>query len=86
MKRIQCERCGMEWLVHTVRRTRILCASCRSQKVQTVHSEQGKCYPWHGFFAADETTPIDSEGNLVLPGVRSCGNNDCVNASHIIGL
>jgi len=86
MRRIQCERCGMEWTVNTVRRSKILCASCRARKVQTVHTSQGKCYPWHGMFAADEITPIDSDGKPVLPGVRGCGNNDCINASHIIGL
>jgi hypothetical protein len=32
--------------------------------VQTVHTKQGKCLPWHGGFAADDVTPLDDEGNL----------------------
>ena len=53
--------------------------------MQTVHTKQGKCLPWHGGFAADDITPLDDEGKPVLPGVRGCGHNDCVNPSHIIG-
>jgi hypothetical protein len=39
--------------------------------------------PWHGGFAVDDVTPIDDDGFPVLPGVRLCGHNDCVNISHI---
>jgi hypothetical protein len=39
--------------------------------------------PWHGGFAVDDVTPIDDDGLPVLPGVRACGHNDCVNISHI---
>jgi hypothetical protein len=85
MKRVQCERCGMEWQVASIRRKVVLCQSCRSRKVQTVHSPEGKCYPWHGHFAADEVTPVDDEGFPVLPGVRSCGHNDCTNPRHVVG-
>ena len=52
--------------------------------MQTVHTEKGKCLPWHGGFAKDDVTPLDDDGRLVLPGVRGCGHNDCVNPSHII--
>ena len=38
----------------------------------------GSVCPWHGFFAADEITPIDDDGKPIFPGVRSCGHNDCV--------
>jgi hypothetical protein len=85
MKRVQCERCGLEWQVASIRRKVILCQSCRARKVQTVHSPEGKCYPWSGHFAADEITPVDDEGFLVLPGVRSCGHNDCCNPKHVVG-
>jgi hypothetical protein len=71
--------------VASVRRKVILCQSCRSRKVQTVHSFEGKCFPWHGFFGADEVTPVDDDGVAVMPGVRSCGNTDCVNVRHVIG-
>ena len=52
--------------------------------MQTVHTKKGKCLPWHGGFAGDDVTPLDDDGRLVLPGVRGCGHNDCVNPSHIM--
>jgi len=86
MPRVRCERCGMEWTINSVRRKVILCQSCRARKVQTVHSpEHGKCLPWAGHFGADEVTPVDDDGVPVFPGVRSCGNNDCVSVKHVIG-
>jgi len=84
MPRIQCERCGFEWDLNSTRQKTVLCASCRARKVQTVHTKKGKCLPWHGGFAKDDVTPLDDDGQPVLPGVRSCGHNDCVNPSHII--
>ena len=30
-------------------------------------------------------TPLDDDGKPMFPGVRSCGNNDCVNVAHVIG-
>ena len=79
---IQCERCGFEWELSSSRQKTILCASCRAKKVQTVHTKKGKCIPWSGYFAADDVTPIHEDGSLVMPGVRRCGHNDCVNPSH----
>ena len=52
--------------------------------MQTVHTKKGKCLPWHGGFAKDDVIPLDDDGRLVLPGVRGCGHNDCVNPSHVI--
>lgn len=83
MPRIECERCGFEWELNSSRQKTVLCTSCRAVKVQTVHTKKGKCLPWHGNFAADEATPLDDDGVAVLPGVRACGHNDCVNPSHI---
>lgn len=80
---IQCERCGFEWELSSSRQKTILCASCRSKKVQTVHTKRGKCLPWHGYFAADDITPVDENGKPILAGVRRCGHTDCVNPSHI---
>jgi hypothetical protein len=82
---VQCERCGYEWSVSSRRGKFILCASCRARRVQTISAVEGKCFPWHGSFAADEITPLDDDGNPMFPGVRSCGNNDCVNVAHVIG-
>lgn len=51
--------------------------------MKTVDSKLGKCLPWHGYFASDESTPVDDTGEPYLPGVRLCGNNDCIEKSHI---
>jgi hypothetical protein len=82
---VQCERCGYEWSVSSRRGKFILCASCRARRVQTISADEGKCFPWHGRFAADEITPLDDDGKPMFPGVRQCGKNDCVNVAHVIG-
>jgi len=83
MPMLKCERCGFEWHVNTIRKPTSLCHSCRARKVQTVHTPEGKCVPWHGHFAEDDITPVDDDGNPVFPGVRRCGNTDCVAPNHI---
>ena len=81
---ITCERCGIEWEVNISRKyNNTLCASCRSRRVQTLKSSYGVCLPWHGYFAVDQVTPVDEDGLAILPGVRLCGNLDCVQPSHI---
>ena len=34
-------------------------------------------------FAADESTPVDDDGVPVMPGLRVCKNQDCVNPEHV---
>jgi hypothetical protein len=85
MPRVQCERCGFEWVVSSRRGKVVLCASCRARKVQTITVTDGKCFPWAGFFGPDEITPVDDEGKPIFPGVRSCAHNDCCNPQHVIG-
>ena len=75
----QCTRCGWIWDVHSTRNNHEICESCRARKVQKV----GGCLPWHGRFNSDMVSPIDEDGNLVLPGIRKCGNLDCIQPSHI---
>ena len=87
MPEVPCERCGYRWTVSSRRGKVILCASCRARKVQTISlTDDGKCMPWHGLFAADEITPIDDDGKPIFPGVRACGHNDCTNIAHVIGF
>jgi hypothetical protein len=81
---ITCERCGFEWTVNTIRNKTSLCSSCRARKVQTVHTSHGKCLPWHGNFDPDQITPVDDDGQPILPGIRLCSNHDCVAPSHIL--
>lgn len=80
---VLCERCGFKWFIVSSRKPNALCASCRAKRVQTIQSQRGKCYPWHGNFAADLVTPISEDGEKILPGIRICGNLDCVNPAHI---
>lgn len=83
VQEVQCERCGFKWQLFSTRKPTGLCVSCRARRVQTVQSVKGKCYPWHGNFAADLITPITEDGEAVILGIRLCGNGDCVNPSHI---
>jgi hypothetical protein len=46
-------------------------------------TENGKCIIWHGYFDVDQVTPVDEDGSPILPGIRSCGNKDCVNKAHV---
>lgn len=84
MPKVECARCGFEWVIKSVRSPEVFCQSCRARKVQTVHGELGKCTPWHGYFAPDLTTPIDDDGEIVMAGVRICGKSDCVSPRHVI--
>jgi len=84
MAMVECTRCGYEWEVTTVRKNHNLCASCRARKVQSVHTVKGKCIPWHGHFAPDQITPVDDDGEIVMPGLRACGHSDCVSPNHVI--
>ena len=59
-----------------------LCASCAAQPAKTVKSDYGICRPWDGEFDQDDN-PVDNQGNLYRPGVRLCGNSDCVAKKHI---
>lgn len=83
MPEVQCERCGFKWELLSTRKPTPLCVSCRARRVQTVQSVKGKCYPWHGNFAPDLITPIDEDGEPIILGIRLCGNDDCVNPTHI---
>ena len=78
-----CERCGYRWTIYSSRKPARKCKSCRTRKVQTVQGVIGKCFPWHGHFLDDMVTPVDDNGQIVLPGRRLCYMLDCVNPAHI---
>lgn len=84
-----CLRCGVEDVNGAIakrveRHSSQLCSSCRARPSKTVDSEQGKCKPHKGDFDWATRQPIDNDGAVILPGVRSCHNADCVEPSHII--
>jgi hypothetical protein len=74
-----CARCGFLWEVIASRKNQEVCQSCRARKQQKV----GTCLPWHGGFSFDFVTPVDDDGLEVMPGLRTCGNADCVNSEHV---
>lgn len=77
-----CLRCGFVWEISLSRNNPENCESCRTTKKNRIR----ECIVWHGHFAADFVTPIDENGVEVMPGIRTCGNKDCVNVSHIAKL
>lgn len=44
------------------------------------------CIPWVGEIDLDTMTPIDNKGLPYMPGIRTCGRNDCVNSKHVFGV
>lgn len=83
---VDCYKCGNTFEVNRKRRKlRMLCESCRVTKATTIRKDDRVCLPWHGNFGKDLLTPIDEEGYPILPGIRECGNRDCVQATHVKG-
>lgn len=60
------------------------CASCTAKPAVTIKSAYGVCRPWRGDFD-DNDNPLDTKGRLYRPGIRLCGNRDCVARNHIDG-
>lgn len=52
--------------------------------MKTVDKDGDKCIPWRGRFDVDLITPIDDNGGVVKPGLRTCGARDCMNNRHIL--
>jgi hypothetical protein len=67
------------------KKLRMFCESCRVTKATTIQNGNLRCLPWHGSFDYDMITPIDDDGQPVLPGLRVCGNIDCVQPLHVKG-
>jgi hypothetical protein len=83
-----CQRCGItDDSTATARyffRTKLkLCSSCRAVPRFQVKTAAGWCRPWKGE-TDDNWNPIDNNGNLVMPGIRSCGYKDCMHEDHVI--
>jgi hypothetical protein len=79
-----CSRCGASWAVNTQKRNRrdLKCYSCRMQVSVVIKYGKQKCMPWQGEFDPTLLHPM-FDGELFLPGVRTCGHADCVNPNHI---
>ena len=83
---VTCIRCGFTFEVNRKRKKlRMSCESCRVTRATTIQNGNLRCLPWHGGFDYDLVTPIDEDGQRVLPGIRICGKNDCVQPAHVKG-
>lgn len=60
------------------------CTAKPTAKIIVHHPSLGQiqCYPHQGE-VNELWQPLDASGNLYRPGVRLCGNKDCVNTAHI---
>lgn len=87
---MNCERCGVvedtKAIQKYVARTgKVLCESCRaSRRNRITYLDGSTCLPWHGSFD-DFDNPLDDQGVLFMPGVRSCNHKDCCEPSHVVG-
>ena len=84
----QCVRCGyaedLAFLERRKeRRQEILCRSCLARPVREIKSNFGICRPHRGDFDYNDN-PLDRWGKLFRPGVRLCGNRDCIEPTHIV--
>ena len=84
-----CLQCGVEdhngaIAKRVERHSSQLCGDCRARPQKTVDSESGKCRPHKGEFDWATRQPVDDQGKPILPGVRACRNDDCVEPDHII--
>ena len=62
----------------------IACSAKPTAKITVPHPALGQiqCYPHKGE-VNELWQPLDVLGELYRPGVRLCGNKDCVNTAHI---
>lgn len=84
-----CERCGFIWsfpsrYLFGRNYNTELCVNCKAVPVARVSRDGITCKPWDGEIDLDSMQPIDDDGNPYMPGVRTCGNSDCVFRSHVI--
>ena len=78
-----CDRCGFVWHRSQPRFVDGLCSSCTALDGRVLAPRRSTCQPWQGTFAPDDITPVDNNGAPVFPGIRICGNRDCVTPKHI---
>lgn len=84
-----CNRCGYVWsfptrYLHGRNYDHTLCGNCKASPQLTVKRDGIVCKPWDGDIDLDSMQPIDDDGKPYMPGIRTCGNSDCVFRSHVI--
>lgn len=92
---IECQQCGIiirrdTWMKNRDRGNEKwdYCKSCKAHPVAYVtvrHKVLGLicCVPHRGELD-EQWRPINAKGKLFRPGIRFCGNRDCISPSHIV--
>ena len=87
-----CARCGQEiagYVIYARERRnsdKKVCSDCSAGKRTQERHGNLVCVPWQGEIDLDTLTPIDNKGLPYMPGIRTCGRNDCVNTAHVFGV
>lgn len=86
--RTTCNTCGkiFDFRVEYLRRSTYdtsKCKDCKAKPVSVVKSKLGLCTPHKGEFDWETMTPMKN-GKPYKPGIRKCGNADCVARAHLI--
>jgi hypothetical protein len=82
---LSCERCGHssdDLQKRVDRGGKQLCLSCTARPAKRIQSAYGTCKPHAGEFD-DDDNPLTPDGKFYRPGIRLCGNRDCVERAHI---
>jgi len=91
--RLTCERCGIEEVVFRTTLTKRLerneeywanCVDCVTRQGRKYSKRSPDCKP-HSGELDDDLYPLNKYGKPFRPGVRLCGNTDCINRDHIEG-
>ena len=86
-----CTRCGQEIPGYVMEQRnrrnsdRKTCSDCSATARRQERHGDLICIPWVGEIDLDTMTPVDNKGLPYMPGIRTCGRNDCVNSSHVFG-
>jgi hypothetical protein len=84
---MNCDRCGIEIdpAIISKRKTRGStnknCADCNLGP--SLYIKQTQCRPHRGL-VDDDLNPIDEYLRPYKPGIRTCGNKDCIARDHIV--
>lgn len=86
-----CTRCGQSIMTNAIIKRQDRgdynkdCKDCRTTEAKKVQYGTGQeyCIPHKGLFDEDDN-PLDRQGKLYKPGIRSCGHRDCIRPMHII--
>ena len=86
-----CNRCGIEFSkdIASKRKERnqlhLDCTDCTMRPTKHLVKDGEWCRPHQGE-VDDLLRPLDENGRLYKPGMRTCGHSDCVRGSHVLNF